>query len=108
MPVNAGIWFGSCPTTNFAKTVDFSQYTGRWYEIQRDQVAIFETFGSCVTATYTARSDGDIDVLNRQVYWPWNIIPINVNLKGRCNSATGKCYVDRPDTTEYPTDKTNY
>ena len=60
--VMAGIWFGSCPSTDFTKTVDFNSYLGRWYEIQRDSATPFETFGSCVTATYSARDDGDVGV----------------------------------------------
>ncbi|XP_065156050.1 apolipoprotein D-like [Atheta coriaria] len=42
---------------------DPSSYAGKWYEYSR-AFLIFEALGKCVTATYTLRDDGKIDVLN--------------------------------------------
>lgn len=42
------------------------QYTGLWYEYKRYPL-IFEFLGKCVTATYTAQSDGKIGVFNEQI-----------------------------------------
>jgi apolipoprotein D and lipocalin family protein len=46
------------------KNVDLKRYAGVWYEIARYQHA-FEKDLVCVTATYTLRDDGRIDVLNQ-------------------------------------------
>ncbi len=45
------------------KKVDLNRYTGLWYEIARLPNS-FEKGLECVTATYTLRSDGDIEVIN--------------------------------------------
>ena len=87
----AGVWIGSCPMYEFGFNVDFSRYTGTWYQIQDDMAFLQGAFGQCVTATYTGRDDGDVDVRNSMVYWPWNFLPITVNLKGKCDSEKGKC-----------------
>lgn len=47
------------PVTNF----ELSRYLGKWYEIARYPHG-FEKDLQAVTATYTAREDGKIDVLN--------------------------------------------
>jgi apolipoprotein D and lipocalin family protein len=44
--------------------VDLSRYTGDWYEIANFPQS-FQRGCTASTATYAARSDGDIDVLNR-------------------------------------------
>jgi apolipoprotein D and lipocalin family protein len=44
--------------------VDLSRYTGNWYEIANFPQS-FQRGCTASTATYAARSDGDIDVLNR-------------------------------------------
>jgi len=47
-----------------AKPVDLKRYLGRWFEIARyDQT--FERGCTGVTADYSLRPDGDIDVVNR-------------------------------------------
>jgi len=46
-----------------AKSVDLSQYVGRWYEIARYENG-FEKGCEGVTAEYTAREDGLIGILN--------------------------------------------
>jgi apolipoprotein D and lipocalin family protein len=45
--------------------VDLSRYTGRWYEIARLPNRFEKKCADSVTATYTLRSDGKIDVVNR-------------------------------------------
>ncbi len=47
-----------------AKSVDLSRYTGRWYELARYEQG-FQKGCDGVTADYTLRADGKIDVLNR-------------------------------------------
>ena len=48
---------------NIAKNVDLSRYAGKWYEIARFPHS-FEKDLVGVTATYTLRTDGKINVLN--------------------------------------------
>ena len=45
-------------------TIDINMYAGTWYEIERLPNR-FEKDLNCVSATYTLREDGKIDVLNR-------------------------------------------
>lgn len=57
----------SCKTTQDLPTVDkvdLSSYTGTWYEIARLPNS-FEKGLECVTATYTLKSNGKIEVLNK-------------------------------------------
>jgi apolipoprotein D and lipocalin family protein len=44
--------------------VDLQKYAGTWYEIARLPFS-FESKLKCITATYSIRSDGNIDVLNK-------------------------------------------
>ena len=44
--------------------IDLNKYAGRWYEIARLPNR-FEKSLECVTATYTLRPDGNINVLNQ-------------------------------------------
>lgn len=45
--------------------VDLNQYTGRWYEIARLPARFEKDCESDVTATYSLRTDGKMDVLNQ-------------------------------------------
>ena len=45
--------------------VDLSRYTGRWYEIARLPNRFEKKCADSVTANYTLRSDGKIEVVNR-------------------------------------------
>lgn len=57
----------SCKTTQDLPTVekvDISKYSGRWYEIARLPNS-FEKGLECVTATYTQKSNGKMEVLNK-------------------------------------------
>lgn len=47
-----------------AKSVDLARYSGRWYELARYEQS-FQKGCDSVTADYTVRGDGKIDVLNR-------------------------------------------
>ncbi len=102
--VNAGIWFGSCPTTSNQQNIDVNQYLGRWYEFTRDSTFIFETGSSCTTATYSAGSGGNINVVNRCYYWPMTFTADWVTAKGQasCNAATGACNVGFPNPASTP------
>lgn len=56
-----------CKTKKGLETVspvDLDKYKGTWYEIARFDHS-FERNLSCVSATYTIRKDGKIDVLNK-------------------------------------------
>jgi apolipoprotein D and lipocalin family protein len=46
-------------------TVDVSRYVGRWYEIARLPNRFEKKCADSVTATYTLRPDGKIEVVNR-------------------------------------------
>jgi apolipoprotein D and lipocalin family protein len=66
----AGIWLldrhpvGNVRVPEPARPVDLNRYLGRWYEIARYEQR-FERGCEGVTADYSLRSDGKIDVLNR-------------------------------------------
>jgi apolipoprotein D and lipocalin family protein len=45
-------------------SVDLTRYQGKWYEIAR-LPNFFEKKLKCITATYTLRADGKINVLNK-------------------------------------------
>ena len=79
-----GLPSGVRPVQNF----DLNRYLGTWYEIARLDHR-FERGLNNVSATYTAREDGGIDVLNRG-FNPQS---------GRWKQARGKAYfVDEPTT----------
>jgi apolipoprotein D and lipocalin family protein len=68
----AALALGACatapqgPPVQTVAAVDLNRYLGTWYEIARTPFAIQDR--NCArdtTATYTARDDGAIDVLNR-------------------------------------------
>jgi len=59
-----------------------TQYTGTWYEIARDKSIKFET-GDCVSAKYSLRADGKLDVLNTEV-----------RPDGTVNAIKGEAYCD--------------
>jgi apolipoprotein D and lipocalin family protein len=46
-------------------SVDLSRYVGQWYEIARLPNRFEKKCADSVTATYTLRSDGNIEVVNR-------------------------------------------
>lgn len=52
------------PPLNTVKSVDIQKYLGTWYEIARYE-HFFEEGCSNVTATYTLKDNGDINVINR-------------------------------------------
>ena len=52
------------PPLNTVAAVDLGKYAGTWYEIASFPQS-FSKGCTATTATYTARPDGDIDVLNR-------------------------------------------
>lgn len=69
------------------KSFDKSRYLGTWYEIARLDHS-FERGLEQISATYTLREDGGIDVLNRGFHVD----------DGRWNEAIGKAYfVDSED-----------
>jgi apolipoprotein D and lipocalin family protein len=47
------------------QSVDLSRYVGRWYEISRLPNSFQKKCASTVTADYTMRADGRIEVINR-------------------------------------------
>jgi len=65
-----GAWFldrhpvGNVSVPEPAKPIDLKRYLGRWYEIARYEQR-FERGCEGVTANYSLRADGKIDVLNR-------------------------------------------
>ena len=52
-----------CDVPAIQPNFDLSKYAGTWYEIKRNSDLPFEK-GECVTARYTAQSDGSIEVKN--------------------------------------------
>jgi len=68
---------GITPVNGF----EINNYLGKWYEIARFDHS-FERGMSNVTATYTLREDGGIDVINKGF----------IDAKGEWKSADGKAY----------------
>jgi apolipoprotein D and lipocalin family protein len=64
-------------------SVDLKRYAGTWYEIARLPNS-FERKLKCITANYTLRSDGRIDVLNKGHY---------ISNPAKINSAKGVAWV---------------
>ncbi len=52
------------PDLPTVKQVDLNKYSGKWYEIARYE-HFFEKGCKNVSATYSLRDDGDIDVINK-------------------------------------------
>jgi lipocalin len=75
--------------TATVKNVDINRYAGKWYEIARFPHS-FEKDLVGVTATYTLREDGKIDVLNQGDI---------KTLDGRLKKARGKAKIPNPDET---------
>ncbi|XP_053208931.1 apolipoprotein D-like [Panonychus citri] len=63
---------GGCPKvtsglmSSTSSKFDLSKYVGVWYELERT-ANIFEMGMKCVTANYTAKSDGTVAVVNRGI-----------------------------------------
>jgi len=80
--------FLSCKTTQdlpTVKKVDIQKYSGTWYEIARLPNS-FEKGLECVTATYTPKSNGKIEVLNKGF----------TETKGKMKTARGTALVPDP------------
>ena len=76
-----GLPSGIRPVNDF----DLSRYLGTWYEIARLDHR-FERGLTDVSATYTAREDGGIDVLNR---WPLEGLLLRSLLWQLCHRVIG-------------------
>lgn len=57
---------GKCVNPPLQANFDISKYTGLWYEIERDAAFIFSEGGECVTAQYSANTDGSVHVHNAE------------------------------------------
>jgi len=64
-------------------TVDLQMYAGTWYEIARLPFS-FESKLKCITATYSIRKDGNIDVLNKGHL---------ISDPGKIKSSNGKAFI---------------
>ncbi len=84
----SGEQMGKIDTTT-VKQVDINRYVGRWYEIARFPHS-FEKDLVGVTATYTLRKDGKIDVLNQGYVG---------TLDGRLKQAMGKAKIPNSEET---------
>ncbi len=81
--------FTSAQELSTVEQVDIEKYAGRWYEIARLPNS-FEKGLKCVTATYTLKDNGKIEVLNRG---------FSSGAKGKWKTARGTARV--PDR-KYP------
>ena len=84
-------FLSSKPTQNLptVEKVDIEKYAGQWYEIARLPNS-FEKGLQCVTATYTLKKNGKIEVLN-QGY--------SIEDKEKLSRAKGRAWVPN---TDYP------
>jgi len=76
--------------TETVKNVDLEKYAGTWYEIARFPHS-FEKDHVGVTATYTLKKNGKIEVLSKGY---------KSTLEGKLQTAKGKAKV--PDPDDYP------
>jgi len=76
--------FGSCPGIQAQPELNVTRYLGEWYEIYAFP-QIFEWGQKCISANYTLRADGHINVDNRGIRG------------GKAVQAIGDAY--RPDTS---------
>jgi len=80
----------SCKTDRFLTTVNevnLEKYAGQWYEIARLPNK-FEEGLKCVTATYSLKKNGKIDVLNAG---------ISTEKMGEPSSANGTAWIPNPE-----------
>merc|ERR1712004_414383 len=82
------IGFGKCPKVTVQENFDVNQYTGRWYEIQRIPV-IYQKGQYRVTATYTSKSNGLIEVVNAGKGSDGK--PVSITGEAKCDN-TGKMW----------------
>ena len=61
-----------------------------------------------MTLTWTYDGEGGWDVVNRGVFWPWNIIPLSDKGSATCTQITGKCWVEPGTESNLDTQDTNY
>ena len=61
----AAIISGKQNDLDVVQHVDLNRYVGRWYEIARSPNRFEEKCTDSVTATYSVRTDGKIEVVNR-------------------------------------------
>ncbi|XP_043270764.1 apolipoprotein D-like [Venturia canescens] len=55
-----------CPDITTDSHFNVTKFLGRWYEAEKFFV-IFEAFGKCITADYTAGQNGTMNMVNRQI-----------------------------------------
>ena len=57
---------GTCPEkVELKANFDATQYTGIWYQVMRDKIAMNEN-GNCPQTRYTLQADGKLKVFNSQ------------------------------------------
>ena len=67
----ASLRMGSCPSYTRMETFDVERYMGKWYEISRDKLTIYDAksiFAGCGSADYKLNDDGTVGVWNRAHY----------------------------------------
>ena len=82
--------FLSCKSTQNLSTVpfvDIEKYTGQWYEIARLPNS-FEKGLECVSANYTLKKNGKIEVLNKGY---------SIKEAGKFNTAKGTAWIPNTD-----------
>lgn len=83
---------GTCPAAvPILDGFNTNAYLGLWYELERYE-QIFELNGDCVTAEYSLKDDGSVQVVNSLI-----------NLKtGDKSQAVGRAILSSPDATPLP------
>ncbi|CAG9840151.1 unnamed protein product [Diabrotica balteata] len=82
----AQIPISRCPSVKVQQNFDVAAYLGKWYE-QEKYPLIFEIGGKCITADYSKRSDGKVEVFNQMK----NVLTNSVSsIKGTAELASEK------------------
>ena len=69
--VSAKWHLGKCHDVEYIEKFDKVAYTGKWYEIYRDQYNMWTTSADCVTKEFSLNEKGNVDLYFRG-YYNWH------------------------------------
>ena len=85
---DARMSFGDCPKPNLQSNFDVNAYDGKWYEIKRDSVFMFEMGQECVTEHFQPDGNGDHTLYFRGWFWQMFFQYMGVEGKMYCNTGS--------------------
>ena len=88
---DARMGFGKCPTPTLQANMNADSYAGKWYEIKRDSVFMWEMGQECVTEHFKPDGFGNHDLYFRGQFWQMLWTYMGVDGKLYCNNSNGLC-----------------